>query len=135
MNSQWEKYVEQVAAVLAPHVQVWRIWDHDERAVCLGCDWTSETEGHELSAAWAAHMAALALPVVGPLIAEDTRARMVAAAGRAVERECAVDSLAAVRELHSAKQVPRPSHFTTWCDECQCSWPCHTAAILEGMVP
>lgn len=42
-------------------------------------------------------------------------------------------AIAKVAKLHSAKPVPQPSHFTIWCDECQCAWPCHTAAILEGL--
>ncbi|HEY3559691.1 MAG TPA: hypothetical protein VGL05_19615 [Kribbella sp.] len=76
-------------------------------------------------------LARVAVGSVGQRIADDTRERIVAAAARAVERDGG-DPLAKVRELHSAKPVPQPSHFKIWCDECQCSWPCRTAAILEA---
>jgi hypothetical protein len=72
-RGQWEKYVEQAARVAYESGgPVWS-WDRlsaGERAPRL------------------ARMRA-ALSAVGPSIAEDTRERMVAAAGRAVERDCA----------------------------------------------
>lgn len=122
-----EKYVEAAAEVLAPHVQVWRIWDHDERAVCTGCDWTSETEGHELSAAWALHMASLALPVIGPLIAEDTRVRMVAAAARTVERE--TSGLYYCPAAGEVEQHPGGG-FDVCCDRVAQHQPLTEAAVL-----
>lgn len=87
MSGPFEKFVEQAAEVLSPHIQVWRDRDGQERAVCAHDDWVSDTEGYELSDAWAEHLATIALQVVAPLIQEDTRERMVAAAGAALERE------------------------------------------------
>lgn len=72
MSGQWEKYVEPMMAA------AWR-----ER---FGPNIPLSEFGPEMEECVRAEVRAV-LDVVGPLIAEDTRVRMVAAAGRAVERD------------------------------------------------
>lgn len=76
MTDQWEKYVEAAAVSLDPAAFDKTIENHDGYV-------------REFRRDRATELARGVLAAVGPLIAEDTRERMVAAAGRAVERETA----------------------------------------------
>lgn len=70
----WEQYVEVTAAALDPE-------PFDETGPHSG------SHVYEFRREIACNRARRVLDAIGPLIAEDTRVRMVEAAGRAVERE------------------------------------------------
>jgi hypothetical protein len=74
MTEPWEKYVEQAAVSLDPAAFDRSIENHDGYI-------------RQFRRARATELARGVLAVVGPLIVEDTRERLVAAAARAVERE------------------------------------------------
>ena len=76
MSDQWEKYVEPAAVSIDPAAFDKSMPNHDGMVRQFRRDRATE-------------LAQGVLAVVGPLIAEDTRERLVAAAARAVERELA----------------------------------------------
>lgn len=102
MTGQWEPYVEPAAAAIDPDV----FDEADPHRGSLAYEFRREV---------ACDTARRVLAVVGPLIAEDTRERVVAAAGRAVQRECSTDERESARQammdglIAAAEEQERPS--------------------------
>lgn len=96
MTGQWEKYVQAAA---------------DEITYHPGNRTGTPQSRHAVSVM----LARAVLAVVGPLIAEDTRDRMVAAAGAALEREVCTGERDAARQammdglIGTAEEQERPS--------------------------
>lgn len=86
MSGQWEKYVEKVAAEIRENVWQTRSYWVDENGCEVEQDSPEAVQIERMTYIDPKVAARAALTVVGPLIAEDTRDRLVAAAARAVER-------------------------------------------------
>lgn len=99
MTDQWEKYVEESAHLLDPGAFDQLDPHHAHWAMGQRRD-------------IAQRRARLVLEQAGPHIQADTRERVVAAAARAVERECAEDPRAAVAAEIVARLVARRSEIT-----------------------
>lgn len=99
MSGPFEKYVEPAAAAVDPDV-------FDEADPHRG------SLAYEFRREIACNRARRTLAAVGPLIAEDARERMVAAAARAVERECAEDPREAIAGEIIERITARRSEIT-----------------------
>lgn len=115
MTEQWEKYVE--PTMLAS-------WQ--ER---FGPNIPLNEFGPEMEECVRAEVRAV-LAVVGPLIAEDTRVRMVEAAGRAVDRETAPPFYYC--PTSGEIEQTYEGGFTICCDAPQCHEPISPAAVAAA---
>lgn len=50
---------------------------------------------------------------------------------RAIPWQVAEEIAEKLEKIHARHRIPAPSRIASWCEECQCAWPCRTLRLIR----